>query len=1032
MRRLIFVSTFISFCLFFSVGAVVAQAKKIQQNEIKQAQVFRFIKSVRSQMFGEPNSFRPAKVGKQANFSSGAVSSIAGTVSGLDETAITSAYVEAFTTDSLPASGVSYKGLAVVNPDGSYQIDSLTVGNYYVIAWADGYYLKYYNNVYDFEAATTVPVRAGAVTGSIDFNMEKIMPGTGSIAGSVIRQSDNAPITAATVVATSTEFPFLYGWAETAEDGSYRIKELKSGLYYVAVWIDEYLAEFYDNAMSLEEADLVEVVEPHETAAINFALVKGGSISGQVTDSDNNPLAGAFIEAIAEKLDSTGIGDWDPSGRPLSGYGSAMSGEDGRYIITGLPTDDYYLHVYYWTDWLFVEEWYENAASLADAQVVPVLAGTAVSDIDFQLQVELPNGVIAGRVTDDQDLPIPDAYVYVQPVGNSPLNPWFWVYAVTDKSGNYRLQNLPDGSYYVSAYAQSGWQFVQLWWQEAESLEQATTISILNGSEVYAIDFKLPITMGTASIAGSIVASDGRALAGVSISLSSTDSLFPDGNKRFDIWAWATSDSNGYYWIDRLPAGSYLAQATYWENDSYAQQWFDQADDITNATAIILANGEKRSDINFSLTLKPVYGKIVGAVMDSLTGMPINRAYVEITPLFNQSYWNFCPMYWYANYAITDENGKYQVDYLWEGEYLVSVYANGAFEYFENVSVADLATPIKVTGGASAEVNFYLKPRNEGPGVLSGKVVSDWENLPFDIAVVTAQPTADGVLPQSKLFYTAVTDVNGFYEMAGLPVGSYLVKSFAPWTIGEYFDNVFDPAEAMVVNVDGFNATTGIDFSLSPMWFLKGGELYDRGANSGGIVGTVTDSNGAPLNEATIYIFNESEQVVGFARSGADGSYQLRGLPPGNYVLQASFFGYESQYNGNVDNFSEVVPVQLGSGLVEVNFSLVSSSATGVKKAETSSLPKTVQLYGNYPNPFNPETKISFALPRTMKVKLTVFNIFGEQVATLIDGELAAGLFDAVWNSRQQFSGSLVASGVYFYRLQAEQETVSGKMLLIR
>ncbi len=1032
MRRLIFVSTFISFCLFFLVGTDVAQAKKIQQNEVKQAQVFRFIKSVRSRMFGEPDSFQPAKVGKQVNVSSGAAGSIAGIVSGLDEAAIATAYVEAFTTDSLPASGVSYKGLAVVNPDGSYQIDSLTVGNYYVIAWADGYYLKYYDDVFDFQSAATVPVRAGAVTGNIDFNMEKIMPGTGSIAGRVIRQSDNAPITAATVVATSTESPFLYGWAETAEDGSYRIKELKSGLYYVSVWADEYLAEFYDNAMTLEEADLVEVVEPHETAAINFTLVKGGSISGQVTDRDGNPLAGAFIEAIADKLDSTGIGDWDPSGRPLSGYGSAMSGEDGRYLITGLPTENYYLHVYYWTDWLFVEEWYDNASSWAEAQPVLVQAEAEVSDINFQFNIEMPTGAIAGRVTDMQGISIPEAYVYVQPADNSTNNSWYWGYAVTDVDGNYRLKNLPDGSYFVSAYAQSGWQMVQRWWLNAETIETATAISIQDGSEIDAINFKLPLTAGTASIAGSVVASDGHPIAGVSISLSPSDSLSPDGNKRFDFWAWASSDSNGFFYIDRLPSGSYLAQATYWENDSYAQQWFDQAEDRAKATAILLAEGEKRRDINFTLTLKPIYGSISGTVTDTLTSLPIVRAYVEITPIFNQSYWDFCPMYWYANYAITDENGKYQVDYLWEGEYLVSVYANGAFEYFENVSVADLATHIKVTGGASAEVNFYLKPRNEGPGVLSGKVVSDWENLPFDIAVVTAQPTTDGVSPQSKLFYVAVTDANGFYEMAGLPVGSYLVKSFAPWTIGEYFDNVFDPAEAIVVNVDGFNATTGINFALSPMWYLKAGEFYDRGANSGGIVGTVTDSNGAPLNEATIYIFNESEQVVGFARSGADGSYQLRGLPPGNYVLQASFFGYESQYNGNVDNFSEVVPVQLGSGLVEVNFSLVSSSATGVKKAETSSLPKTVQLYGNYPNPFNPETKISFALPRTMKVKLTVFNIFGEQVATLIDGELAAGLFDAVWNSRQQFSGSLVASGVYFYRLQAEQETVSGKMLLIR
>lgn len=84
------------------------------------------------------------------------------------------------------------------------------------------------------------------------------------------------------------------------------------------------------------------------------------------------------------------------------------------------------------------------------------------------------------------------------------------------------------------------------------------------------------------------------------------------------------------------------------------------------------------------------------------------------------------------------------------------------------------------------------------------------------------------------------------------------------------------------------------------------------------------------------------------------------------------------------------------------------------------------QLSQNYPNPFNPSTNINFTLPLTSNVQLTVFNLLGQKVATLIDGRMNAGQHVARFDARG------LASGVYFYQLKAGDFTMQRRMTLIK
>jgi hypothetical protein len=92
-------------------------------------------------------------------------------------------------------------------------------------------------------------------------------------------------------------------------------------------------------------------------------------------------------------------------------------------------------------------------------------------------------------------------------------------------------------------------------------------------------------------------------------------------------------------------------------------------------------------------------------------------------------------------------------------------------------------------------------------------------------------------------------------------------------------------------------------------------------------------------------------------------------------------------------------------------------TVTGVTQTPTG-IPESFALMQNYPNPFNPTTTLRYALPKDARLTLSIYNILGQRVATLKDNVENVGYYDVVWNGRNDF-GSQVASGIYFYRIEA-------------
>jgi hypothetical protein len=94
-------------------------------------------------------------------------------------------------------------------------------------------------------------------------------------------------------------------------------------------------------------------------------------------------------------------------------------------------------------------------------------------------------------------------------------------------------------------------------------------------------------------------------------------------------------------------------------------------------------------------------------------------------------------------------------------------------------------------------------------------------------------------------------------------------------------------------------------------------------------------------------------------------------------------------------------------------------------------VPDDFFLSANYPNPFNPMTTIRFGLPSAGQVRLSVFNVLGQKVIDLVDGEMLAGVHEVIWDGRNE-DGQAVSSGLYFYRLETAGFSQSRKMLLIK
>jgi plastocyanin len=142
--------------------------------------------------------------------------------------------------------------------------------------------------------------------------------------------------------------------------------------------------------------------------------------------------------------------------------------------------------------------------------------------------------------------------------------------------------------------------------------------------------------------------------------------------------------------------------------------------------------------------------------------------------------------------------------------------------------------------------------------------------------------------------------------------------------------------------------------------------------------------------------------------------------------------GVASWHHGSGSSFVYAVTVpgkfnyqcdnHVGSGMI----GSFTATSTAVENARPFAQPGSFVLDQNYPNPFNPITTIGFGIPEPQHVRLTVYNILGEETAVLVDGQRSAGSYSV------HFDGSALPSGFYYYKLETERFNAVKRFTLLK
>jgi len=159
------------------------------------------------------------------------------------------------------------------------------------------------------------------------------------------------------------------------------------------------------------------------------------------------------------------------------------------------------------------------------------------------------------------------------------------------------------------------------------------------------------------------------------------------------------------------------------------------------------------------------------------------------------------------------------------------------------------------------------------------------------------------------------------------------------------------------------------------------------------------------------------------------------GLTPDD--LWIFFFENATDYNG--DGIANVVVDTVMNKIYAdiIHFSDLVIGARSLETtaagSETTALPLSHRLFSNYPNPFNPETKISFEVAgvQSAEAEVSVYNVRGQKIRTLLEARVEPGMHAVGWDGRDDH-GAVLSSGLYFYRLRVGDATITRRMMLLK
>jgi len=487
--------------------------------------------------------------------------SIAGVVtSDVDGSPIAGVYVEAQNNDASSLAG------ATTGPDGTYRIDGLRAGAHRVhfLTYGTPYISEYWNNSSSYFGSTTVDVQEGAVVAGIDAGLS-----AGASISGVVTREDGTPVASSPVWANGANGGFSSGFTDSS--GAYTIPGLAADSYVVqfqGTW-DGLVGEYWNNAADYFSATRVSVAAGGAVTGIDAVLSAGGSVQGMVTKaSDGSAVTNGWVAVL------------DANGNMVAQAGVSI---DGTYRIDGIRPGDYKVK-FSSNDSSLLPQYWAGAATAAMATSVTVAAGQTVSGIDAALQA-LPSQ-ISGTVTRASDgTPVAGISVSASGTGG-----YYW--ATTDDTGAYRISAAP-GQYAVE-FRDNYQTFATQWWSGAASAQDATPITLLEGSQLTGIDASLDATV---AIRGSVLLDGSTDLRGHSSSIA----VIAESDGQFVGMSYVHPD--GTYALSIGP-GTYTVRVEGTEGFAYAiaPQYYSHSVSEAGATPVVVSGTGDVTGIDFDVS----------------------------------------------------------------------------------------------------------------------------------------------------------------------------------------------------------------------------------------------------------------------------------------------------------------------------------------------------------------------------------------------------------------------------------------------
>lgn len=401
------------------------------------------------------------------------------------------------------------------------------------------------------------------------------------------------------------------------------------------------------------------------------------------------------------------------------------------------------------------------------------------------------------------------------------------------------------------------------------------------------------------------------------------------------------------------------------------------------------------------------YGNCTGTITDE-----------ALSPLADSKlYFLYYGLYLFDS-TLTDATGKYAA-LLPTGDYTIAAEKENYRVMFSgNTPDPYFAQNVTLDSGQTIIVDLSLSTLISSGLSVSGVVVDSIYGTPVNKGVVivrkgTHTPT---LLKQNRLatdssVYAGFIKSDGSYNIQIEDSGYYFVQGYAGYYLPTYYNNqnaasvFWQDADSVLINQS----------LLSKNLYLERDSSYGGGGAYGYI--SVPFLEGQSLDGITVLAKSlTNDQLYSYNFGKNDGRFYVNNLPYGSYQLVAQKVGFPNA----VSNVFTISPENQNQNNLFIHFTL-----TDVEVVENF-IPTEIKLYPNYPNPFNPSTKINYLITQGGFVSLKVYDVLGNEVAELISENKLAGKHEVT------FYASSLSSGIYFYKLQASSFVETRKMILLK